>query len=36
VLAAGAADYLTKPLDLRHFLEVIRRYANATPEPSAL
>ena len=32
LLEAGAADYLTKPLDLRRFLEVVRRFAKvATP-----
>jgi CheY-like chemotaxis protein len=27
LLDAGAADYLTKPLDLRRFLDVVRRHA---------
>jgi response regulator of citrate/malate metabolism len=27
LLDAGAADYLTKPLDLPRFLDVIRRFA---------
>jgi signal transduction histidine kinase/ActR/RegA family two-component response regulator len=27
LLAAGADDYLTKPLDLRRFLEIVRRHA---------
>jgi CheY-like chemotaxis protein len=29
LLDAGADDYLTKPLDLRRFLELVRRYARS-------
>jgi CheY-like chemotaxis protein len=35
LLDAGAADYLTKPLDLRRFLDLVRRYAKAGEDPSA-
>ena len=31
--AVGFADYLTKPLDLRHLLEVLDRHATATADP---
>jgi CheY-like chemotaxis protein len=31
LLEAGAADYLTKPIDLRQFLAIIQRYANPAP-----
>jgi CheY-like chemotaxis protein/anti-sigma regulatory factor (Ser/Thr protein kinase) len=34
LLDAGAADYLTKPLDLRRFIELVRRYAKAVDRPS--
>jgi CheY-like chemotaxis protein len=34
LLDAGAADYLTKPLDLRRFLDVVRRYATPVPDSS--
>jgi signal transduction histidine kinase/CheY-like chemotaxis protein len=32
LLDAGAADYLTKPLDLRRFIELVRRYAKAVDD----
>jgi signal transduction histidine kinase/CheY-like chemotaxis protein len=34
LLDAGAADYLTKPLDLRRFLEVVRRHTKPVAESS--
>jgi CheY-like chemotaxis protein len=33
LIEAGAADYLTKPLDLRRFIEVVQRYAQAPVAP---
>jgi CheY-like chemotaxis protein len=34
LLDAGAVDYLTKPLDLRRFLDVVRRYTKPVAESS--
>ena len=31
-LAAGATDYVTKPVDLDHLLDVMRRWLTAGPE----
>jgi signal transduction histidine kinase/ActR/RegA family two-component response regulator len=35
LLDAGAADYLTKPLDLRRFLDLVRRYAKVVDDSPA-
>jgi signal transduction histidine kinase/ActR/RegA family two-component response regulator len=35
LLDAGAVDYLTKPLDLRRFLEVVRRHTKPAADSSA-
>jgi CheY-like chemotaxis protein len=35
LLDAGAADYLTKPLDLRRFLDLVRRYAKVVDDTPA-
>jgi signal transduction histidine kinase/CheY-like chemotaxis protein len=36
LLDAGAADYLTKPLDLRRFLDVVRRHAKVVESAAGL
>jgi signal transduction histidine kinase/ActR/RegA family two-component response regulator len=35
LLDSGADDYLTKPLDLRRFLEIVRRHARVVDDPAA-